>query len=144
MEAGLRTMAPGVSPLGKARKGEASCRGPQLSLLGRQLQEGRHGVCPAHCCVPAASRNDGAYFWEPGFSGTTWTPVVSAQLCQPPPFSGTNLNSSATQALLSSVMNKILANALQREKEGARNPPEGGSWNKARQLREAKTNKCII
>lgn len=48
------------------------------------------------------------------------------------------------QALLKSIMNKILANTLQREKEGMGNPPEGESWNKASQLGDTKINKCII
>lgn len=46
----------------------------------------------------------------------------------------TMLDSFTTQALLDSVMNKILANTLQREKEGARNPPEKAHRNKASQL----------
>lgn len=56
--------------------------------------------------------------------------------CSANPFStDTNPDSFTVQALLTSVMNKILASALQREKVGTRNPPDGESWNKAKPAR---------
>ena len=77
-------------------------------------------------------------FLEP--SGALRSPHGTANHC----LRDTTLDSFTMQPLLNSIMNKILANALQREKEGARNPQEGERGNKASLLREAKINKCII
>lgn len=89
-------------------------------------------------------RNGQSNLQELKFSETDWSPEVSISFRYPLFFIDTNLDSFTTRALLNSIMNKILANALQREQEGSRNPPEGESWNKASQLGEAKINKCII
>lgn len=98
-----------------------------LSSRDCQLREGRAGVCPVRRCVPAAPAMTESVQKNQTFRGPTGalrSPHGSANHFFF--FRDTSLTSVATRALLNPRMNKILADALQREEEGARKPQKGG------------------